>query len=158
MASNAPLNWSMGTIKGAGQVIAGGGITFSGGFTRVLDGRTLTIPANVTTVMDSGPLYGYNGAVINNYGSFNVTGDTSFVGVSGATPIFNNNGTFTKSPTTGITYMYWAFNSPNGTTVNQQSGTLPCSAAAVRATTSRWRRGPASHSLAARTPFETPPR
>jgi hypothetical protein len=124
MASNAALNWMSGTMKGAGQTIANGGMTASTSGTKVLDGRTLTIPFNVSaTVMDNGAFYGYNGAVVNNNGTFYVTGDPYF-GASGTTPTFNNNGTFNKSPTTGLTYMYWAFNSPNGSTFNQQSGTL----------------------------------
>jgi hypothetical protein len=124
LASTAALNWSGGTMRGAGQTIANGGVTVSSGGTKVLDGRTLTIPASVSaTVMDNGALYGYNGAVINNNGTFYVTGDPTFA-TFGTTPTFNNNGTFNKSPTTGLTYMYWVFNSPNGSTVNQQSGTL----------------------------------
>jgi hypothetical protein len=123
LASTAALNWTGGVMKGAGQTIANGGLTLSGGGTKTLDGRTLTIPANENAMVDGGSFYGYNGAVLNNNGTFHVLGDPYF-GASGNTPTSNNNGTLVKSPTTGTTYMYWAFNSPNSSTVLQQSGTL----------------------------------
>jgi hypothetical protein len=119
---NGALTWSGGTMTGTGHTVANGGLTLSSmtGAT-TLDGRQLD---NAGSGLWTGPgnIFVRNDAQFNNLagGSFDVSTDSEFFGVSGTT--FNNAGTFRKVDSSGMTVFGTAFN--NSGTVDLQTGTL----------------------------------
>ena len=54
---------------------------------------------------NTGGLYGYSGAVVNNSGTWDTRGDALFLyyGGTAPAPVFNNSGSFTKTGGTGST-------------------------------------------------------
>jgi hypothetical protein len=123
---NGPLNWTGGTMGGAGTTNAGGGLTIGGSASKALDARTLNITANTSaTWTGSGDIAVGNGAVLDNQVNATFTVQTqgnqgiSTFGVRGT---FRNEGTFTKSASTGTTTIGTRFD--NSGTVAVDTGTL----------------------------------
>jgi hypothetical protein len=114
-----PFTWGGGTMSGSGRTNASGGLSITGGVN--LDGRTLN-NTGAATWSGTGYIYAYDGAVVNNSGTFSAQSDVYFYWNTGAAPTFNNSGTFTKTSSTGTTTIQGLFN--NSGTVNVNSGTL----------------------------------
>jgi hypothetical protein len=90
---NGAFTWTGGTLAGPGSLTAAGGGSLSGNIT--LDGRTLVIPAGTTVTAGLGyPSYAGDGAVINNYGTFDLLGSSQLLNLGGTPLTFNNSGHF----------------------------------------------------------------
>ncbi len=119
---------SGGTISGSGNVNANGDILFDPpGNTFFLDGRTMINAAGQTATW-SGPgsdVEMLDGAVFNNLGTFLAETSGAFEQGSGAASSFNNQGSFTKSTSSGTVDFESgvSFNTAGGT-VDVQTGTL----------------------------------
>jgi hypothetical protein len=105
---------------GTTTIAAGAIMDITGSSTEVLDTRTC-INSGTVNWTGSGGMSLADGGVFNNRGTFNDRNDHTIY-ASGATGMFNNAGTFTRSPTTGATTVYDLFN--NTGTVAVTSGTL----------------------------------
>ena len=115
--------WAGGTMSGSGTTILDAlqTLTINAATTYCyLDGRTFT--NNGTILYSPAPQYLqiYNGATLNNAGTFTITDDQLLYGVSGGT--INNSGTITKTAGTGTTTISAVVN--NSGTVDVSSGTL----------------------------------
>src|SRR5262249_19174957 len=89
------FTWTGGTLLGpqGSSLTAAGGASLSGN--RNLDGRTLVIPAGATATAALGyPSYAGDGAVIDNYGTFDLLGSSLLVNQGGTPLTFNNAGHF----------------------------------------------------------------
>jgi hypothetical protein len=121
------LTWSGTTMADTGSttVPAGGTLTVSGNATKTLDTRTLNINSGVlSATWTGGAITGNNGATINNSATFDAQTDQPLFWFAGATPVFNNAGTFRKSAgaATSSTTGNWLFN--NSGTVDVHAGRL----------------------------------
>jgi hypothetical protein len=123
------LTWAGGAMTGSSTTNAQGGLQLSGGSSKSLIGRTLNNA--VLATWTGGTVFMDDGAVFNNLATatFDAQNDQVFARNSGggATPAFNNVGTFRKSASTGTTTISGsasplAFN--NTGTVDVQTGTL----------------------------------
>ena len=125
------MTWSGGTMSGSGTTtIASGGTLDLLGVVKTLDGRTLN---NAGTATVSGPavtLTMANGAIFNNQasGSFEVQNDSTIASL-GTGSTFNNQGTFSRTLSSGIATVGVVFN--NMGTVNITSGTLSFSGSGI---------------------------
>ncbi|MFN8445632.1 MAG: hypothetical protein U0175_32875 [Caldilineaceae bacterium] len=126
------LTWSGGLLSGSGQTIVQGSTTLTGAtYLKSISAQRLSLGNTVweaSANTGNGPyLYGGNGAVITlrTGAIFDLQGDYSFYhdGI-GAVPVFNNQGTFTKSAGDVNTpsYVYFLFN--NTGTLNANAGKL----------------------------------
>jgi hypothetical protein len=106
--------------SGTTTVSAGANLVIAGPGTKILDARTLNLQG---TTNWSGPgAFGMQtGAILNNSGNFDVQGDLNLF-LGGATPAFNNSGTFTKSAGSAALVIGVGFN--NTGTVNGNSGQI----------------------------------
>jgi autotransporter-associated beta strand protein len=122
-----PLTLTSGTLAGSGGVTANGGITINPSGTAFnLDGVTLTNSAGKTATWTGtgSNVQASNGAVFNNLGTFDAENSGAFSQGSGAASSFVDNGTFTKSTTSGeLDFTGVAFSATSGT-VDVQDGTL----------------------------------
>jgi hypothetical protein len=109
------------TLSGADTVDAAGGITINGNLT--LDGLTLDNAAGQTAAWSGGDVTLEDGAVFNNFGTFNVTADTYWGQGTGAPSSFNNAGALVCSSDYDNSYPFFnlPFNSLGGT-VDVKSG------------------------------------
>ena len=120
--SNAVLNWTSGNLEGSLTVAPGGTLavtnnvvmSFNGGF-----GGTATLTNN-GTVLWSGNVQSYGGAVIHNAGLWQMLGDYS-LNDSGNPSVFLNTGTLQKTAGTGASFIYWRLNT-TGTVDTAPSG------------------------------------
>ncbi len=121
------LNWTGGTMKGAGTttVAAGGTLEVSGGCT--LDGRTLV---NAGIASWSGDIVANDGATIDNRpgATFTINSDSFFheTNTGAAEPVFDNAGAFIKAGGSGLTG-FQLFPLNNSGSIQVQSGTLALS-------------------------------
>ncbi len=120
--------FSGGTIAGSGDVNANGGFLInSPGNTVFIDGRTIVNPVGQTATWSGpgGAIETLDGAVFNNKGTFLAETTGSFEQGSGANSSFNNDGTFTKSTSSGTVNIQngISFNVAGGS-VDVQDGTL----------------------------------
>ncbi len=147
-ASSPALTIAGGTLQGSGAITVSGAFTFSGGTlggtgtTTVLaggsaafpndtgyaylDGRTLVLNSNAT--YGGGPYYLsiYNGGVLQNAATFDITSDVAYIYSNGVgTPRIDNSGTFQKTGGTAATTIYPQLN--NTGTVAVTSGILSLS-------------------------------
>lgn len=107
MTVTSLYNWS-GTLGGSGTLtVANGATMYTGGITKYLDGRALVNHGTIVWRFDN-PINGSNGAVIDNYGSFDAMNDAAFNGQANVT--FNNYDTFIKSGGTQTTTLDIVFN------------------------------------------------
>jgi hypothetical protein len=120
VTASGTLTWSGGTMSGSGTTNANGGLTLSGSPTRYLNTRTLNNSSTATWT--GGYINLYNGATINNSGTWDVQTDRSMLHDSGAISTFYNTGTFKKTAGSGTTYVDMSFN--NSSTVDVQMGTV----------------------------------
>jgi hypothetical protein len=116
---NGDLTWSGTTMADPGSTSVSGTLVINGAGAKVLDGRTLQIGGDAT--WDAGPISVNNGASIINQRTFRVQTDQP-INSSGATGTFNNQGTFAKSSSLGITSVNAFF--ANFGLVAMQSGIL----------------------------------
>ncbi|MCH8185482.1 MAG: cadherin-like domain-containing protein, partial [Chloroflexi bacterium] len=119
--SNA-LTWTGGTMSGSGKTIieATAALNMSG-TTKNLNERTLDNLGSATWT-GTGHINARDGSEFNNIGTFDAQNDRTFDWISGAVPVFNNSGTFTKTVGTSITTIDVIFN--NTGTLDAQSGTI----------------------------------
>ncbi|HEV2968718.1 MAG TPA: PEP-CTERM sorting domain-containing protein, partial [Pirellulales bacterium] len=125
LTATAPLELSAGTMSGTGITNANGGLSIDG-YPNFLDTRTLNNGGSATfTGTTAGLLYVYNGATINNSGTFDAGWAANYsntISPNGTSGTFNNSGTFTRSVGTGMTTINIPF--ANTGTVDVQAGTL----------------------------------
>ena len=87
-------NWS-GVLGGSGTLtVADGATMYTGGIAKYLDGRALINHGTIVWRFNA-PIHGNNGAVIDNYGSFDARDDATFTGQAAVT--FNNHNLLVKS-------------------------------------------------------------
>jgi hypothetical protein len=87
-------NWS-GVLGGPGALtMADGATMYTGGIAKYLDGRTLINHGTIVWRFNA-PIHGSNGALIDNYGSFDARDDATFTGQAAVT--FNNHNALVKS-------------------------------------------------------------
>jgi hypothetical protein len=87
-------NWS-GVLGGSGTLtVADGATMYTGGIAKYLDGRALINHGTIVWRFNS-PIHGSNGAVLDNYGSFDARDDATFTGQAAVT--FNNHNLLVKS-------------------------------------------------------------
>ncbi|MGA2747428.1 MAG: hypothetical protein ABSG59_01520, partial [Verrucomicrobiota bacterium] len=116
------FNWDAGSLTG--QLIISSNATLNlnapGGYLYMY---SATIVNNGTAVWEGGSLYCNGSTEVTNNGLWLAQTDDYFYDPYGGSPVFYNNGVFTKGPSTGTTYFY---NVPfdNSGTVNVNSGTL----------------------------------
>ncbi|MDI6803338.1 MAG: Ig-like domain-containing protein, partial [Bacteroidota bacterium] len=117
------FNWSGGTMLGTGMTVVdtGGSVNITSAVSKTLNGRTLTLRSNVTTVC-TGSFTMSNSAVIANWGTFNIQADINIWTSGSPTPHIENYGTFRRTTTTGTTSINPTFN--NTGTAEAKVGTL----------------------------------
>jgi len=122
------LTWAGGYMTGVGQTVVppGGSLWIDGTAVKYLSQRGLS-NQGAAVWTNTGSLYGYNGAVVNNSGTWDTRSDATFLyyGSGGypPAPVFNNSGSFTKTGGTGSTiFSGTAFN--NSGSVELVKGTL----------------------------------
>jgi hypothetical protein len=124
--TNTALTWSTGTLNGSGTttVNSGATVTMSNSSYTYLDGQTFNNAGTFNYTPSAYYFSLYNGAHLNNSGTFDAKADGS-LNYSGAAPVFTNTGAFLKSAGSGT------FTIANGVTfdnsggvVNADSGTL----------------------------------
>jgi large repetitive protein len=121
------LTLSSGTLSDSGGVTANGGITINPSANAFnLDGVTLTNAAGQTATWTGtgSNIQASDGAVFNNLGAFVAQNQGAFTQGNGAASSFVDEGTFTKSTSSGeLDFTGVAFNVAGGT-VDVQNGTL----------------------------------
>jgi hypothetical protein len=124
LAVTGALNWTGGTMAGAGSTSVGPAATFTVNGEVYLDGRTLNNAGAATWAGTTGIFYAYDGAVVNNQAgaTFTVQTDRAFRPYTGGPAVFNNAGAFTKAGGAGTTTVQGLFH--NSGTVDVQAGTL----------------------------------
>lgn len=113
----ATLNWTGGTITGAG-VLTTGSLNLVYGYTQVLDGKTLD--TNGTTTLTYNDLHLVNGAIVNNNGTWTIDGSNITVGAGGGT--FNNHGRFEIPLYAGYSTIYSVFNNDDASFLDGLNG------------------------------------
>jgi fibronectin-binding autotransporter adhesin len=120
--SNAPFNWSAGTISGPGTLTLPSATTITGFVT--LDQRPVTNSGTITLTNSSSWLRGGNGTVLTNSGTLDLAADTySDVCCTGTAALINS-GTVKKSAGTGAATLAWPLTNQSSGQVLVQSGTL----------------------------------
>jgi hypothetical protein len=128
-----PFTWTGGTLAGNGSLTANGGMTISGPSSKALDGSTLTNAG--AAVWIDGRVAASNGATINNLlgATFDVHAEVPVVSNpipplywtgTGAVPVFNNDGTFTKVGSLGNGRTFFRVIFHNSGTLNALDGNL----------------------------------
>lgn len=118
------VTWNGANLAGGGTFNFNGPVTMATGSPR-LEGSVLNIAAGRTATNSnggSGFIQTSNGAMINNAGLWDHTGNTGFFHAAGAMGAFNNTGTFTKRTNAGGVNTGILFN--NSGTVNVQNASL----------------------------------
>ena len=139
------LSWfywgDVSSMTGSGRTVLGSGVSgavyFSIYGTNTLNERTLVNEG--TLEWDPGTLYGENGAIVENKGTFNDVADGTIFAASGSSsPVFKNAGTFNKTSGTGTATVGFAFE--NSGTVEAQTGQLAFSGGSVsgKSATGSW--------------------
>jgi uncharacterized repeat protein (TIGR01451 family) len=116
------LTWTGGTLSGAGITNANGGIALDGGPRYFRGGRTLNNAGVATLTL--GSFVSGEGAVFNNLASGTFDAQTGFnftADLGGASPQFNNAGTFTKSAGGSSVSMEAVFNNTGTASVTASS-------------------------------------
>jgi YD repeat-containing protein len=113
-----------GVMSGSGKTVLGpeiSGAAFFGGGGSTLDERTFVNEGLLE--WDPGPLYGENGAIFENKGTFDdVSEGVIFVTAGGAAPAIENTGTFEKTTNTGAAAVGFEFD--NSGAVEAEAGQL----------------------------------
>jgi hypothetical protein len=122
------LTWTGGYMTGVGQTVVapGGSLWLDGTAVKYLNQRVLN-NQGAAVWTNTGGLYGYYGAVVNNSGTWDTRSDATFLYYGGGSwppaPVFNNSGSFTKTGGTGSTvFSGTAFN--NSGSLDLVMGTL----------------------------------
>jgi hypothetical protein len=99
------MAWMGGTIQGSGVITPLSGMTLSGGGTKILLERTLSLPAKTTNIWLQGSLSSGLGAVFNlePFSEFHNAFDGSYGVSSGGPATITNRGAFRKTDGTGVT-------------------------------------------------------
>ncbi|HEV2970245.1 MAG TPA: hypothetical protein VGY55_09660, partial [Pirellulales bacterium] len=128
LTATAPVELFAGTMAGGGITNTNGGLSIDG-YPDSLDTRTLNNGGSASftgvAIDQFGYFYLYNGAILNNSGTFDSGWSLNFnnnIVPNGTTGTFNNTGTFTRSVGTGTTTVSVPFNNSHIVTV--QAGTL----------------------------------
>jgi RHS repeat-associated protein len=128
-------------MTGSGQTVLGSGVSGTAYFgiygPNTLNERTLVNEG--TLEWYPGTLYGENGAVVENKGTFNDVSDGTIFAASGSSPsVFENAGTFNKTSGAGTATVGFAFD--NSGTVEAQTGQLAFSGGSVsgKSATGSW--------------------
>ena len=128
-AGTGAFNWTGGNIAAILNLQPNIALNISGAADKTFAPFGTINTAGIGMWTGAGTVYAGYGSVLNNTGSFTVQNDSPFYNNTGGSPLplFINNGSFTKTNSTGIT----TFKSDNGGvafnnngTVNIQSGTL----------------------------------
>jgi hypothetical protein len=111
-----------GALAGSWEVAAGQGLNLQAGGFKYIDGATVANAGTVRWQADA--LYLQNGAQVNNTGLWEASSDQALLYNGGATPTFNNTGTFRKSGGTGNTTIGAGAGFVNSGTVEARTGTV----------------------------------
>jgi RHS repeat-associated protein len=120
------FDWKVGTLglSGTTTVQSGGSLAIDNVAAETLDGGTLLVQGPTTESDGPGLFNLADGAVLDNQGAFSVVGDAGIRQAQGATGTFKNEGTFTKTSGTGISFFGASVVNEGGRTIEVQTGTL----------------------------------